>query len=534
MTTKPNRFRLNHAEYVLDRRPGEGGQAEVYQGVERHIKGYGYRQVAIKVLRLNPKLGSASLQFERMRREGELGFSLQHSNIIRVYDHGVVDLDGRRTYAVVMEYYEGRTLHAHIAACGRLRPIEVACIAFQASTALLHLHEHGFVSRDVTAKNILCRLNPLDLDPIEIKLIDLGLAKAFRSIGVPEQIGVAAPELETEVGQLPGTGAYLAPEAFDRGPPAPSWDWYSLGVALWHCLFGRLHFDKPNRRGLDHPETASHYAQLFDTILPSPLCRIVDGLLSPEPLGRLQGAAVRDMATEAIRSLQLDGGRCAAAADLASSLIQDSGGWQTCSMSCGQIAPEHTQQQSRGEVGASSSLPGARVGDACRLESGRSHTEPRLPGALPLPSISPREPQSSVASTNQKVVHQRGPRPRRWLAAAALAALVLGGGALAYHHLPVDLFVSALLAEASSSRGTVDQREEGGAGVLAAREEDDAQEEASHSPSVDGLPMPNEERPDRRGTDQARPWSRKEAVDRLRALRLRRLQLDRDLERIIE
>jgi len=144
-----------------------------------------------------------------------------HPNVVKVYDSGVVD--GHRYMA--MEFVEGIPLDGAI----RKRLLDApaaATVAARAARALHHLHERGYVHRDVTPGNIL--LGP-DNDP---KIADFGLTLKI------EEVRRLAP------GVTGGTPVYMSPEQASANHAAVDGrsDVYGLGAVLHETLAGRPPF----------------------------------------------------------------------------------------------------------------------------------------------------------------------------------------------------------------------------------------------------------------------------------------------------
>src|SRR3712207_1994226 len=113
--------------YTLLEVLGDGGMARVYLARDNVLD----REVALKVLR--DQYGYDEVLVERFRREARNAASLNHPNIVQVYDQGRDD-DG--TYYIAMEYVPGGTLKDHMAKDGPLRPREAAGIASRVAEAL--------------------------------------------------------------------------------------------------------------------------------------------------------------------------------------------------------------------------------------------------------------------------------------------------------------------------------------------------------------------------------------------------------------
>jgi len=176
------------------------------------------REVAIKVL--HRSLSGDAGFVDRFRREARAAATLNHPNIVAVYDWGSVD----GIYYMVMEYVRGRSVRDLLNATGRLPPAQAAEILRQTLLALEHAHGAGFVHRDLKPENMLVTTGGT------VKLTDLGLARAY------------ADARATQTGTVTGTVQYLAPEQIRGEPADPRTDLYSLGVVGFELLTGRLPF----------------------------------------------------------------------------------------------------------------------------------------------------------------------------------------------------------------------------------------------------------------------------------------------------
>jgi len=192
---------------------GQGGMSKVYGGTDTNTG----RNVAVKVLL--PALRRKEESLEEFRAESELLVSLEHENIVKGYY--LFEHDG--LVYLVMEVVEGRSVQGHLDAGGRFEEDAALYLILQTARALTHLHERGFVHRDVKPGNIL-----ID-DANTVKLCDLGLAI---------EAGSGAADVTA------GTAQYIAPEQAraEEGLDVRS-DIYALGVTLYQLVIGKLPFE---------------------------------------------------------------------------------------------------------------------------------------------------------------------------------------------------------------------------------------------------------------------------------------------------
>jgi eukaryotic-like serine/threonine-protein kinase len=170
------------------------------------------RQVAVKRLHADSPVDVA----QRFDREARLGASLNHPNLVSVFDTATDD----EGVLIVMEYVDGETLSKKLRR-GPLRPEEVRKIVLDLGDALDHAHAQGVIHRDVKPGNVLIREDGMT------KLADLGIATASDGTRI------------TRSGIVLGTAAYMAPEQLDGreiGPPA---DIYALAAIAFEALSGR-------------------------------------------------------------------------------------------------------------------------------------------------------------------------------------------------------------------------------------------------------------------------------------------------------
>jgi eukaryotic-like serine/threonine-protein kinase len=187
---------------------GTGGMATVLLCEDQRLG----RKVAIKRLHSHHAKDVA----RRFLREAKLGASLNHPNVVSVFDTAT---DGD-SVLIVMEYVEGETL-ADALKRGRIAPERVAAIVRDVGAALDHAHGHGVVHRDVKPGNILLR------DDGVTKVVDLGIATAANLTRI------------TASGTVLGTAAYMAPEQLEGGDAGPKVDVYALATVVYEALAGK-------------------------------------------------------------------------------------------------------------------------------------------------------------------------------------------------------------------------------------------------------------------------------------------------------
>ena len=206
-------------KYKLLRLVGTGGMSTVYLAQHTIFD----QRRAIKVLPKN-KLAIRTY-LERFYREGRAAASLNHRNIIRVYD---IANDGD-THYLVMEFVEGLDIYELVKQKGPLSITSTIDYTIQALTGLSHAHENELVHRDVKPANLLVTVEGT------VKILDLGLA-LFRE----EDSSLTVMHNE----RVLGTADYLSPEqAVDSHNVDLRADVYSTGCTMYYMLSGRPPFN---------------------------------------------------------------------------------------------------------------------------------------------------------------------------------------------------------------------------------------------------------------------------------------------------
>jgi serine/threonine-protein kinase len=222
---------------------GAGGMSAVYLA-EHKISG---NRRAIKVL---PRKKAADPSYlDRFYREGKAAASLNHPNVVRIYD---ICNEGD-THYMVMEHVQGIDLYQKVKEKGPL-PINDAVEAIiQSCSGLKHAHDRELVHRDIKPANLL------QMEDGSVKILDLGLA--LFSLGEDDQ---SLTVMYNE--KVMGTADYLSPEqAVNSHNVDHRADIYSLGCTLYYLLTGHPPFPK----GTLAQRIAMHQTQRAESVLAS-------------------------------------------------------------------------------------------------------------------------------------------------------------------------------------------------------------------------------------------------------------------------
>ncbi|MDY6085588.1 MAG: Stk1 family PASTA domain-containing Ser/Thr kinase [Peptoniphilaceae bacterium] len=210
---------LLNNRYELHQRIGVGGMAYVYEAEDIVLK----RRVAVKILK--EQFIEDEEFVAKFENEALAAASLNHPNIVNVYDVGSERVGERMIHYIVMELIEGATLKDAIRAHGKMTSAAIAKTGKQIAYALQRAHDRDLVHRDVKPANILITKGG------DIKVTDFGIARITSSSTV------------TFTNNILGTVHYISPEQAKGEPVDVKSDIYSLGVVLYEMATGSVPFD---------------------------------------------------------------------------------------------------------------------------------------------------------------------------------------------------------------------------------------------------------------------------------------------------
>ena len=262
-------------KYQIIARVGEGAMGVVYRAMDSVLN----RQVAIKVM--SEGIAQDAGLRERFLREAQAAGSLQHPNVVTIYDFGEVD---GHLY-IAMEYIEGADLEHLLTHKAPLTLAAKLDIVIDVLNGLSYAHRRGIIHRDIKPANIR-----VDQDG-HARIMDFGVAR------------LATSNL-TSTGVMLGTPNYMAPEQITGGLLTPAVDLFAVGAMLYefltdakpfpgdtlHSVLFKIVSDPPPDVGEVRPE------------LPRQLTDIVNMALAKDPADRYKSAAEMANALSAVRA----------------------------------------------------------------------------------------------------------------------------------------------------------------------------------------------------------------------------------------
>jgi eukaryotic-like serine/threonine-protein kinase len=248
---------------------GEGAMGVVYKAVDSVLQ----RTVAIKVM--NEAIARSEELRQRFLREAQAAASIQHPNVVSVYDLG--ESDGH--LFIAMEFVPGADLEDLIESNAKLSLQAKLDIIIDVLTGLTYAHKRGVVHRDIKPANIRVA------EDGRAKIMDFGVAH------------LASSNL-TSTGASLGTPSYMAPEQITTGKVAPASDIFSVGAVLYELLTRTKPFDGATLQNLLFRIVTEKPPRPSEVMigLPPALDRIVERAMAKEMSARYQSAL--DMANE--------------------------------------------------------------------------------------------------------------------------------------------------------------------------------------------------------------------------------------------
>ncbi len=248
---------------------GTGTFARVYRAVHKFTDDV----VAVKVLRR--RFAADKEQSDRFRREGQMGATLRHPNIVPIHEvvsHG-------ETHYLVMDFVEGRNLREFIKIRKKLHPVEATKLMTDVASGLAYAYDAGLFHRDLKLSNVLVSSRG------EAKLVDFGLAAADRDRADDVLLHSGNPRTIDYAGLERATGA-------KRDDPRS--DIYFLGCMYYHILTGQSPLietkDRTQRLSKTRFQSVQPILQVDPTI-PKVLVPVVTKAMEFNPVYRFQTPA---------------------------------------------------------------------------------------------------------------------------------------------------------------------------------------------------------------------------------------------------
>ena len=257
------------AGYQIDGVAGEGGMGVVYRATEIALQ----RPVALKLI-AEDFAGDRKFR-ERFQRESMLAASIDHPNVIPVYEAGEVDGE----LYIAMRFVDGTDLLHAVTREGALAPARAVRIVSQVAAALDAAHRRGLVHRDVKPGNVLLTGEG---DEEHAYLTDFGLVKTLTG-DIPGT---------TTAGHFVGTLDYSSPEAIQGQDADARSDVYSLACVLYFTLTRTSPFLRDSNVGTMFAHVNEPPPSLLEENpkLPPALAAVVEKGLAKNPDERHQTA----------------------------------------------------------------------------------------------------------------------------------------------------------------------------------------------------------------------------------------------------
>jgi len=252
-------------DYVLIRRLGRGGMADVYLAEQQSL----HRQVAFKVLKSD--LAKDESYVKRFVNEARAAAALVQANIVQIYEVGQT----KGVHFIAQEFVRGQNLKQYINKYGSTEPILAVNIIRQVALALQKAASEGIIHRDIKPENIMLAPNG------EVKVTDFGLARVNNEKQQNEL---------TQIGVTMGTPLYMSPEQVEGGTVDPRTDIYALGITSYHMLAGIPPFDGENALAIAVQHVKNDPEPITDLRpdIPKELGDIINKMISKAPRDRFQ------------------------------------------------------------------------------------------------------------------------------------------------------------------------------------------------------------------------------------------------------
>jgi serine/threonine-protein kinase len=245
---------------------GQGAMGIVYKAKDHLID----RNIALKTISINLADDNKYEYEGRFFQEAKAAGSLNHPNIVTIYDVGKCD----DIAYIAMEFLEGRELR-NVLYEDPLLPInQVIDIVIQVAKGLACAHEHGVVHLDLKPSNVMC------VGDGQVKITDFGIAI------------IASSLVRTNTGIVLGSPKYMSPEQVQEKLIDSRSDIFSLGVILYEMLTGNVPFQGNSASDIMYRivNTIPRPPSEVNPLVPAMLDFIVTKAMAKTPDGRYPDA----------------------------------------------------------------------------------------------------------------------------------------------------------------------------------------------------------------------------------------------------
>ncbi len=195
------------SRYVAKSIVGRGGYSIVYKGIDSTND----KDVAIKMMRHNMVIDSNLLK--QFRNEAKIVASLNHKNIVKVYDIK----ERFRTAFIIMEYLNGESIALKLKREKKIIPSEAVKYLYQACQAVDYAYKKGVLHKDINPENLMITQDNI------VKLVDFGIASF----------------IQDNDDMIDGSFSYLAPEICNGEASNIQSEIYSLGTTAFEMITGK-------------------------------------------------------------------------------------------------------------------------------------------------------------------------------------------------------------------------------------------------------------------------------------------------------
>lgn len=256
--------------YQILRKIGQGGMGQVFSALDTRLQ----REVVVKVAH-NQGDGPSPEDQARFNREAIKMASLNHPNIVTIYDYGVHD----ESQFLVMELIGGDTLKSQMTHGPMITRDEFSEIISQLLDGVQEAHDHDVIHRDLKPSNLMW-----DREKRRLKVLDFGLARGVEGDTV------------TQTGHVHGSIQYMAPEQIRGESQGPTTDIYAVGILCFQLLSHELPFRGDNTvelmfQKLQHDPHPLLEQEKTPTWVTPAIAELIERCLKLSPLDRPQSAS---------------------------------------------------------------------------------------------------------------------------------------------------------------------------------------------------------------------------------------------------